>query len=243
MTKKQFLVHERLVPDRIPWFQIQMLWDHVDRYKFVVPYIKSKTVLDIACGSGYGTLYLAENGAKNVLGMDLSTSAITYAKKHYSHKNVLYSVGNAESIPLKNNSIDVLVSFETIEHLNNYKNFIKEIQRVLKKNGLLIISTPNNITGTGSKNPYHKKEFTFKEFRQLIEKQFVNINVYGQKPVLVKYIKFINEVTKMIKNEKLRWMADTIGRIIFRGSKVMPIGHIRNGFEPLYVIIVGKNNK
>lgn len=155
-----------------------MYGEHIIRYEAALPAVKDKVVLDIASGSGYGTKMLAKN-AKKVYGVDISTEAVEYAKKNYNAKNIEYIVGDAASIPLSDGSIDVVVSFETIEHIPQYKKFLQELRRVMKPNGVLIVSTPNDEEYPEG-NEYHVHEFGMDEFKQLMASNFKNIELYYQ---------------------------------------------------------------
>lgn len=168
--------YERMVPE----FHKQTLTyaEHITRYLVAEDLVQGKTVLDIASGSGYGTRLLAEK-AKMVYGVDVNETAINYAKKHYGAHNIQYKVGDGESIPLNDNSVDVIVTLETIEHIENYKQFIKELKRILKPDGLLIISTPNDLEFAEG-NHFHLHEFEYEELTGLLKKDFKNIDSYYQ---------------------------------------------------------------
>lgn len=152
--------------------------EHLVRYKSVSQIVKNKTVLDIACGTGYGTQIIANN-AKKVIGIDLSEEAIAYAKKNYPHKNVTYQQGDATNIPLPDKSVDVVVSLETIEHIPEPESFVKEVKRVLKPGGQFVVSTPNDDEFTEG-NIYHVHEFDFRELDRLMKKYFQNFEYYFQ---------------------------------------------------------------
>lgn len=152
--------------------------EHIIRYEGCVKFIKNKVVLDIASGSGYGTAILAKS-AEKVYGVDISADSIQYAKENYAAKNIKYLVGDGENIPLPNSSIDTVVSFETIEHVKDYEQFIKEIKRVLKPNGQLIISTPNDIEFAEG-NHFHLHEFKYQELKKLLRKYFKSTESYFQ---------------------------------------------------------------
>lgn len=153
--------------------------EHKVRYEFACQFVEGMKVLDIASGSGYGTSMLADAGAQEVTGVDIDNNAIDGAKKKYSRDNLKYIHGSGTELPFSDKSIDVVVSFETIEHLSEYKLFLSEIKRVLRETGVLIISTPNKAIFR-EKNPYHLKEFEEEEFKILLEKYFPKCEVLKQ---------------------------------------------------------------
>lgn len=158
----------------------EVIWaEHYARYIFSSFFVRGKVVLDIACGSGYGSLYLAEKGAKKVFGIDNSEETIKYAKQTFPHPKVRYSVGDAQDLKLPDKSVDVVVSAETIEHVPDHKKFLSEVKRVLKKNGLLIVSTPNKGVFPPD-SPWHVKEFTLKEFKTTLKEFFKNVEIFYQ---------------------------------------------------------------
>ena len=132
--------------------------EHSIRYLFASQFTSSKTVLDAACGSGYGSAILSESGAQKEVGIDHSLEAIEYCEKNFKKANLEFKKQNCEKITL-DTMFDVVISFETIEHLKNQDNFLTEIKRVLKDDGLFIVSTPNT-DNYPSGNPFHNKEFT-----------------------------------------------------------------------------------
>src|SRR6185436_20367656 len=101
-----------------------------------------KIVLDIACGEGYGVNLLSHN-SKFVFGVDIDSQVISHASTKYKQSNVKFIPGSATQIPLPDFSVDVVTSFETLEHLEDHTTMMSEIKRVLKLNGILIISTPD----------------------------------------------------------------------------------------------------
>ena len=132
---------ERLVPGKV---DLELEVEHMNRYIFASDLVKNKKVLDAACGTGYGTALLAQS-AERVFGIDISKEAISYAESNYSAKNVNFAVANIEKLPFESDFFDVVVSFETIEHVDTQKQekFLSEVKRILKKDGIFIISTPN----------------------------------------------------------------------------------------------------
>lgn len=168
--------YERMVPE---FHKDKLMYsEHVTRYLAAKPIIKNKIVLDIASGSGYGTKILAES-AKFVYGVDVNEVAVNYSRKNYGGSNVEYLVGDGESIPLDDDSVDVVVTFETIEHIKDYKKFLDEVHRVLKPDGLLAISTPNDVEFAEG-NHFHLHEFKYDELLTLLRKYYKNIDSYFQ---------------------------------------------------------------
>lgn len=152
--------------------------EHFSRYFFVVNQIdlSAKIVVDLASGEGYGSHILSQY-AEKVIGIDLSSEAIDHAKASYQKENLDFRVGDACNIPLKDNFADVFVSFETIEHHDRHLEMVAEIKRVLKPDGVLIISSPDKkhySDITGYKNQYHIKELYYEEFKLLLKKFFNN---------------------------------------------------------------------
>jgi len=163
--------------------------EHLNRYIFAGQFAANKVVLDIACGTGYGSSLLKDKGAGAVIGIDISEQTVEYCRKKFSSGNMSFVVGSASRMPLKDNSIDVVVSFETIEHLNegDQQLFVMEIQRVLRPDGVLIMSTPN-VSRTGHKNAFHIKELSYEEYRKLLSDKFGNTVYYYQDNVRANYI-------------------------------------------------------
>lgn len=167
---------ERMVP---AYHKTHMVYgEHIVRYHAAVALVKGKTVLDIASGSGYGSSLLGE-AAGHVYGVDIDEEAITYAKKNYGSPSVEFLVGDGVSIPLEENSVDVVVSFETIEHIEDYRTFMAEVKRVLKDDGLFILSTPNDVEFPET-NHFHIHEFERRELENLVGKFFSETKPYFQ---------------------------------------------------------------
>jgi len=149
-------------------------FEHLHRYAFASRFVKDKTVLDVACGEGYGSNLLAST-AKKVIGIDIDDETIPKASAKYQKANLEFKKGSATSLPLEDNQFDIVVSFETIEHIAEHDQMLAEIKRVLKPGGLFIISTPDKKSysdETGYKNKYHVKELYAEEFRELICRYF-----------------------------------------------------------------------
>ena len=157
------------------------LAEHLKRYDFAKQFCVNKVVLDAACGVGYGLNCLAE-AAGEVVGVDASLEAIAYAKEHYQRGNVQFEVMDVCSLRFPHQYFDLVCSFETLEHLDNPERFIFEVKRVLKKDGIFIVSTPHvRRTTYHPKNLYHKVEFSGKDFEGLLKKYFTQVDIFGQR--------------------------------------------------------------
>tara|TARA_B110000211_G_C14091163_1_gene559163 strand:+ start:1224 stop:2048 length:825 start_codon:yes stop_codon:yes gene_type:complete len=166
----------------IPTVMNGTYFEHIHRYAFAQEFTDNKIVLDIASGEGYGSFVLAKN-ADFVYGVDISEEAITYAKKNYRKDNLEFRVGNTSKIPLDSNSVDIVVSFETIEHHDQHDEMMKEIKRVLKKDGKLIISSPNKkyySDENNTTNHFHIKELYEDEFKMLLNNYFRSTKFLNQ---------------------------------------------------------------
>ena len=150
--------------------------EHLHRYALAMPLVRGKTVLDIACGEGYGAGFLARQ-AKGVTGIDMDAATIKQASAKYRKQNLLFKTGSVTAIPEAQNTFDIVVSFETLEHVADHEALLREVKRVLKPDGLLLISTPDKKTYTdesGYKNPHHAKELYEEDFKSLLRQHFQN---------------------------------------------------------------------
>jgi ubiquinone/menaquinone biosynthesis C-methylase UbiE len=179
---------ERMIPEANQ--KEDIYFEHYNRYIFAQQFVKGKDILDIASGSGYGTNLLKTNGgAKTALGVDISQEAVEHSNKKFGKSGLKFIQGEASGIPLKDSSVDVVISFETIEHMSesDQGKFIKEIKRVMRPSGLLVMSTPNPVR-TLAPNPYHLNELSKKEYEYLIFKQFKYNRMLVQDFVTSNYI-------------------------------------------------------
>jgi len=163
----------------------ETLEQHWKRYFFARKFVKNKTVLDVACGSGYGSFILSKY-AKTIVGVDMSQDALKYAKKNYSAKNLRFYQMDAKKLGYPDNFFDIVISFETIEHVRKYDLFLKEIKRVLKVGGTVIMSTPN-FGFPLPKNKFHISNFTKDEFISLFSKNFSNVEFFGQSKKFISF--------------------------------------------------------
>lgn len=139
----------------------------IGRYREILDRIEpGDKVLDIACGTGFGARLMVDHGAE-VVGVDIDLGTIELARQR--HGDVAeFRHGNAERIPLDDDTVDVVVSMATIEHVPDDVAFVREIQRVLRPGGRFIAYTPQNRMGEKPIWPWHEREYSLKDLHQLI---------------------------------------------------------------------------
>ena len=217
---------ERVVEGKTPQ---RLFEDHLLRYQLVADHVTGKCVLDIACGTGYGSYHLRQRGAIMVYGIDISEETVAYAREHYGEPELSFMVGNAENIPFSDQSVDVVACIETFEHVPNYESLLNELHRVVHSDGLVFFSTPNrrlSSPGRGLQDPpfnkYHVREFTVSELIEILSPRFEHIYIEGQRFVPRAFLlPWVRRLTK----------AGLPGRFSSRRGPLSPF------FEPHYLMI------
>ncbi|GAC15208.1 tocopherol O-methyltransferase [Aliiglaciecola lipolytica E3] len=160
--------------------------DHKNRYQFACDQLQEEspnTVLDLACGIGYGTLMLANATNAKVTGVDIDQGAIDYANSYYSNSNTQFLREDARLLTLPDATFDAVVSFETIEHVEFDLELISKFYQLLKPGGRLICSTPNeDVMPYDPVNfKYHIKHYTNNELLALLKSAgFLNVELFAQ---------------------------------------------------------------
>jgi SAM-dependent methyltransferase len=157
--------------------------EHLHRYALAQELARAKRVLDVASGEGYGSSLLAKV-ARSVIGVDIDPAAVAHASRTYALENLEFRQGSATELPLESASIELVVSFETLEHLAEHDLMLAEIRRVLVPGGTLVLSTPDRRTYSeipNYKNPFHVRELDYEEFGELLGRHFASYVVLGQR--------------------------------------------------------------
>jgi len=159
--------------------------EQVSRYVYALKFVKNKIVLDVACGRGYGTYFISKK-SKAMVGVDIRKDYIEFARNNYSSNNLQFLESDATKINLSDNTFDVIISFETIEHLQDADSFLREVIRLLKDDGILLLSTPNRDLNpqdhSKPTNELHVKEYTEMELRESLSRFFSRVEIMGQNP-------------------------------------------------------------
>ncbi len=182
--------------------------EHVHRYRFASQFVAGMRVLDIASGSGYGSALLATT-ARAVVGVDRDRRAIDFSIATYRRPNLSFLEGDCAKIPIADGSVDVVVSYETLEHVEDQVELMSEIRRVLTSSGLLVMSTPDRVQYSeipGYCNPFHVHELSRLEFADLIGAYFRRFKLLGQS--IVPYSQIGRERGSPGKVETFEWGKD-----------------------------------
>lgn len=170
---------ERVIPGQVE----DDLWaEHIARYAFASRLAAGKRVLDLGCGTGYGTAELAKH-ATEAVGVDIAADAIEYATAHYAAAHFIKVA--ATELPFPDASFDLVTSFELIEHLTDYRPLLAQARRVLHPAGLFVVSTPNKLyyaeaRGISGPNPFHAHEFEYAEYAEALRAFFPHVRLVLQ---------------------------------------------------------------
>ena len=178
-----------LALERIEPTDCVFLWwryQHLQRYRWVGSQAVGRTVADVGCGSGWGSEILLKAGASGVCGFDIAWDAL-YASRGNHDDRILIAQADLKDLPLANHSVDLLVCFETIEHIEDIGGGLREMARVLAPEGIFFCSTPNReiyAPGSGKDhrpfNRFHVREYSRTEFSDLLSNYFGNVELFGQ---------------------------------------------------------------
>lgn len=174
---------ERFIPDA-PESYASIAYEHWHRYAYAQRFAAGRRVLDAACGEGYGAALIAEV-AESVTGVDIDPEALAHARSTHQRSNLRFLEGSVASLPITDERFDLVTSFETIEHVDEASQlaFIRDVRRVLRDDGVFIISSPDRRTYSderGYRNPYHVRELYFDEFRDMLRPHFRHVEFLAQ---------------------------------------------------------------
>jgi SAM-dependent methyltransferase len=163
----------------------QLEAEHYHRYLLALGFCQGRDVLDVATGEGYGAAMLAQQ-ARSVCACDVAADAIARAEASFRRPNLRFVVGAACGLPMPDASVDVVTCFEALEHFAEQETFVDEVRRVLRPGGLLLVSTPDRDVYSppgATPNPYHVRELSRQEFRDLLGSRFAHVALARQRAV------------------------------------------------------------
>lgn len=170
---------ERIIDFAVP---NEWLKGHLARYEFALPSLIGRNVLDMACGTGYGSHFLARNGVAQVTGVDIDADAVRYAQLRYRQPRLRFRTADACS-RWSDETFDAVVSWETIEHVPTPERMLASVTDMLARDGVFFVSTPIRIGGSvadAPSNPYHVREWSRDEFVALLGQYFEQVDVFAQ---------------------------------------------------------------
>jgi GT2 family glycosyltransferase/glycosyltransferase involved in cell wall biosynthesis/SAM-dependent methyltransferase len=167
----------------VPGLSGEIELEHLHRYLVAAALCRGRDVLDVACGEGYGG-YILSQVARSVVGVDVAADVIARARVLYPVPNLRFETGSCLQLPQPDGSVDVVVSFETIEHIREHEEFLKEVRRVLRPTGILVLSTPDREEYNQqmpAPNPYHLRELSKADFFALLRSHFAHVEMSLQR--------------------------------------------------------------
>ena len=159
-----------------------MIARHFCAYEFAKDFVTGNKVLDIGCGEGYGSAFLASL-AKDVLGIDYDGKVIDYARSKYHKENLMFAVMDVENLGALAQKFNTICSFQNIEHIRDTYKLLGNISNLLQDNGVFICSTCNiKDASPGSKKPFNKfhvKEYEADGFKEMLSEHFNSVEIFG----------------------------------------------------------------
>jgi ubiquinone/menaquinone biosynthesis C-methylase UbiE len=174
---------ERVIPDNLQTKEEYIIYlKHLFAYKFAKEYLRPDSlVLEVGCGEGYGASYLSDK--LKMVAIDVDRDIIERAKIKYVHSAINFMVYDGINLPFNDDYFDAVISFQVIEHIKDDKKYIQEIYRVLERDGVFIVTTPNKRYRLGFRqrpwNVFHIREYNAKELKSLLKTQFTQVELKG----------------------------------------------------------------
>jgi SAM-dependent methyltransferase len=207
---------ERVIPGKTP---IYLIWAHTARYQFARRHLRGRRILDAGCGEGYGARYLAQY-VDATIGVDIDPQAAAYAQQRYGQPDLAFMAMDCRRLAFADDSFDFVTSFEVIEHFHAVDDYLSEIHRVMAPSGVFVLSTPNKERTPAGVNPFHDKEYTADEFREVLTRHFPRVECYGQFCTRPLREKLFMDSTRLYMNSVwYRKFIDSLAGLYFRGDR------------------------
>lgn len=225
---------ERFIPGKT---EASLQAEHEQRYRWARQFAAGKRVVDVACGEGYGSDLLAAV-AQDVLGVDIDAATVESARRRYGRANLDFRTGSVTAIPVADASVDLLVSFETLEHVSESDQaaFVGEIRRILKPGGFAIISTPDRVNYSERmdyRNEFHIHELSRTEFTTLLEQSFARVKIFAQRQEVAMLLSGPGMTTLLPMEAEAALAANARYLVALCGDTVLPVASTGSiVFEP-----------
>lgn len=161
---------ERILPDELSPDD-PSLRSHIERYEFAARHVQGRRVIDVACGSGYGTELLLAHGAAHVLGVDFDADSIAYARARYAHERVEFL--RADAMTLEASGYDAAVCLETLEHVAAPAALLARLARLVGRGGIVVASVP--VSPSIDVNPYHVHDIAERDLREMFDQNSIRV--------------------------------------------------------------------
>ena len=184
MTARLPNTGERMVPEDLPSVEDYVLYlRHLFAYRIAGEWLPPEArVLDVGVGEGYGSRLLAE-GRRKVVGLDVDAATVFHAARQSSSGGCSFALGKGDELPFPADAFDAIVSFQVIEHVGDDHRFVSELARVLRSEGVALLTTPNRALrlapGRRPWNRFHCREYTHEDLRSLLSSAFAAVEILG----------------------------------------------------------------
>jgi SAM-dependent methyltransferase len=179
---------------------------HLKRYDFALRFADDADVLDAGCGVGYGSVHLAR-AARTVVAVDRSAAALQHAREHFVRPNVEYIQADVVALPFEDARFDVVCAFEVIEHVGDPATFVGEVARVLRDDGVLVVSTPHVArTNRSPANPHHVVELAPDELERILADRFGSVELLGQRRRQTRRHRLMQRLDVLGLRRRLKWL-------------------------------------
>jgi ubiquinone/menaquinone biosynthesis C-methylase UbiE len=193
--------------------------EHLARYDLARKYVSPGPILDIASGTGYGCDLLQPIYQALVVGIDIDFPALSAARRAYANRQITFLSASGTQIPFRTETFNTITSMETLEHIQDDQGFLAELSRVVRPDGVCILSTPNRMYSLkhGITNPYHMREYSETELVDLVSRFFSSVQIFYQ-GFDNDYHTTVREYSDAIQSRKenlnpvLRWVINHIYR-------------------------------
>jgi SAM-dependent methyltransferase len=157
-------------------------YGHLSIYDFAKQFCRGAVVLDAGSGSGYGTAHLAEAGARQVYGIDVSTKAIAFSRHHFDKPNLEFTAADLQNLPFPAGFFDFVYTSNTLEHVPDVLGFLRAAHTSLKPSGALLVAVPpitdDRLTYLNLINRHHVNIWSPRQWQIILGQFFGEVEVF-----------------------------------------------------------------